>query len=117
MGGFKVQGKGDEAASRVLEDARAIEEAGAYALVLEAIPPDLAALVTAEVSIPTIGIGAGSGCDGQVLVIHDMLGLAEGTPPRFVRRYVDLGEIIGKAARMYLEDVCLQKFPSDRESY
>jgi 3-methyl-2-oxobutanoate hydroxymethyltransferase len=117
FGGYRVQGRGDEGRRRLLADARAVQAAGAFSVVLECVPAELAAEVSAELEIPTIGIGAGAGCDGQVLVIHDMLGLAEGTPPRFVRRYVDLGEVIGKAARMYLEDVGLQKFPSGSESY
>jgi 3-methyl-2-oxobutanoate hydroxymethyltransferase len=117
FGGYRVQGRSEDGRQRVRADARAVEAAGAFAVVLEGMPADLAREITATLSIPTIGIGAGSGCDGQVLVIHDMLGLAEGTPPRFVRRYVDLGEVIGKAARMYLEDVREQKFPSEGESY
>jgi 3-methyl-2-oxobutanoate hydroxymethyltransferase len=117
FGGYRVQGRSEDGRQRVRADARAVEAAGAFAVVLECVPAELAAEISAELSIPTIGIGAGSGCDGQVLVIHDMLGLAEGTPPRFVRRYVDLGEVIGKAARMYLEDVREQKFPSEGESY
>jgi 3-methyl-2-oxobutanoate hydroxymethyltransferase len=117
FGGYRVQGRGDDGRKRLWADARAVQAAGAFSVVLECVPADLAAEISAELAIPTIGIGAGAGCDGQVLVIHDMLGLAEGTPPRFVRRYVDLGEVIGKAARMYLDDVREQKFPSDGESY
>jgi len=117
FGGYRVQGRGDEGRRRLLEDARAVQAAGAFAVVLECVPQELAAEVSAGLAIPTIGIGAGAGCDGQVLVIHDMLGLAEGTPPRFVRRYVDVAEIIAKAARMYADDVREQKFPSDPESY
>jgi len=117
FGGYRVQGRGDDGRRRVEADARAVEAAGAFAVVLECVPRELAREITAALSIPTIGIGAGAGCDGQVLVLHDMLGLAGGTPPRFVRRYVDLGEIVGKAARMYLEDVREQKFPADGESY
>jgi 3-methyl-2-oxobutanoate hydroxymethyltransferase len=117
FGGYRVQGRGDDGRRRLEADARAVEQAGAFAVVLECVPAELAARISASLSIPTFGIGAGAGCDGQVLVIHDLLGLAEGTPPRFVRRYVDLGAIIGKAARMYLEDVREQKFPSDAESY
>jgi 3-methyl-2-oxobutanoate hydroxymethyltransferase len=117
FGGYRVQGRGDDGRRRLQADARAVQEAGAFAVVLECVPAELAAEISATLAIPTIGIGAGAGCDGQVLVIHDMLGLAEGTPPRFVRRYVDVAEIIAKAARMYREDVRLQKFPADAESY
>jgi 3-methyl-2-oxobutanoate hydroxymethyltransferase len=117
FGGYRVQGRGDDGRRRLRADARAVQEAGAFAVVLECVPAELAAEISASLAIPTIGIGAGSGCDGQVLVIHDMLGLGEGAPPRFVRRYVDVAEIIAKAARMYREDVRLQKFPAAAESY
>ncbi|MCE2391915.1 MAG: 3-methyl-2-oxobutanoate hydroxymethyltransferase [Proteobacteria bacterium] len=117
MGGYRVQGRGPEGRARLLRDARVVQEAGAFALVLEGVPRDLAAEITGELEIPTIGIGAGPDCDGQVLVIHDLLGLGGEAPPRFVRRYVDLAEIVGKAARMYIEDVREQKFPAEAESY
>src|SRR5262245_32316040 len=117
FGGYRVQGRGDDADERVLRDARAVEAAGAFAIVLECVPKDLGAEITRTLSIPTIGIGAGVGCDGQVLVMHDLLGLGEATPPRFVRQYVALGEIVSRAARMYAEDVRNQKFPGDVESY
>jgi 3-methyl-2-oxobutanoate hydroxymethyltransferase len=117
FGGYRVQGRGDDAHERVLRDARAVEAAGAFAVVLECVPRELGAEITRALSIPTIGIGAGLGCDGQVLVMHDLLGLGEATPPRFVRQYVALGEIVGRAARMYAEDVRNQKFPGDVESY
>jgi 3-methyl-2-oxobutanoate hydroxymethyltransferase len=117
MGGFKVQGKGGEAAARVLEDAQAIEEAGAYALVLEAIPPDLAAMVTAQVSIPTIGIGAGSGCDGQVLVCYDMLGMFRELSPKFAKRYAELGEAVVEATRTYVAEVRERAFPGPEHAF
>ncbi|MFQ5697942.1 MAG: 3-methyl-2-oxobutanoate hydroxymethyltransferase [Myxococcota bacterium] len=116
MGGYRVQGRGD-ARRRILEDARAVQEAGAFAVVLEGIPADLAPEITAELEIPTIGIGAGVGCDGQVLVLHDLLGLGDDPPPRFAREYVSLREIVGKAARMYADDVRERKFPADHEAY
>ena len=94
MGGFKVQGKGEDAAERLLADARAVEEAGAYALVLEAIPPDLAEEVTASVSIPTIGIGAGPACDGQVLVCYDLLGMFRDFVPKFAKRFAEVGDCL-----------------------
>jgi 3-methyl-2-oxobutanoate hydroxymethyltransferase len=117
FGGFRVQGKTEEAAERVLRDARAVEAAGAFSVVLESIPRELAARITAELKIPTIGIGAGPDCDGQVLVIHDLLGLTFGHQPKFARRYADVGEIISRAAAEYCRDVQQGRFPSDEESY
>jgi 3-methyl-2-oxobutanoate hydroxymethyltransferase len=117
MGGYRVQGKTPTARDRLLRDARAVEEAGAFAVVLEGMPRDLAAEITAQLAIPTIGIGAGLGCDGQVLVLHDVLGLGSHPAPRFAREYVSLREVVGKAARMYVEDVRNQKFPQEHESY
>ena len=100
MGGYRVQGRGERGHARLLRDARAVQEAGAFAVVLECVPGDLAREISAALDIPTIGIGAGVGCDGQVLVIHDLIGLSEGTPPRFVREYVRVGSIIRRAARV-----------------
>jgi 3-methyl-2-oxobutanoate hydroxymethyltransferase len=117
FGGYRVQGRGDDAHERVLRDARSVQAAGAFAVVLECVPRELGAEITRELSIPTIGIGAGVGCDGQVLVMHDMLGLGEATPPRFAREYVGLANTVQRAAEMYLSDVRNQKFPSDVESY
>ena len=117
FGGFRVQGKTEEAAERVLRDARAVEAAGAFSVVLESIPRELAARITAELKIPTIGIGAGPDCDGQVLVIHDLLGLTFGHQPKFARRYADVGAIISSAAAEYCRDVHQGRFPSDEESY
>ncbi|MBZ5642253.1 MAG: 3-methyl-2-oxobutanoate hydroxymethyltransferase [Acidobacteriia bacterium] len=117
FGGFRVQGKTEEAGERILRDARAVEAAGAFSIVLESIPRELAARITAEVKIPTIGIGAGPDCDGQVLVIHDMLGMSFGHRPKFARRYAEVGEQISRAAAEYCRDVQQGTFPSDAESY
>jgi 3-methyl-2-oxobutanoate hydroxymethyltransferase len=117
VGGYRVQGRDDAGHAKVLRDARAVEAAGAFAVVLECVPRELGAEITRTLSIPTIGIGAGVGCDGQVLVMHDLLGLGEGTPPRFVRQYVGLGDVARRAAELYAEDVRNQKFPGDAESY
>lgn len=117
FGGFRVQGKTEEAGEQLLRDARAVEAAGAFSIVLESIPRELAAKMTAELRIPTIGIGAGPDCDGQVLVINDLLGLGFGHQPKFVRRYANLGEIISRAAAEYCRDVQQGTFPSEEESY
>jgi 3-methyl-2-oxobutanoate hydroxymethyltransferase len=117
FGGFRVQGKTEEAGDQLLRDARAVEAAGAFAMVLESIPRELAAKITAELRIPTIGIGAGPDCDGQVLVINDLLGLSFGHQPKFARRYANVGEIISRAAAEYCRDVHEGRFPSDQESY
>src|ERR1700681_803269 len=117
FGGFRVQGKTVEAADQLLRDARAVEAAGAFSVVLESIPREIAARITAELRIPTIGIGAGPDCDGQVLVINDLLGLSFGHKPKFARRYADVGEIISRAAAEYCRDVQQGSFPSDEESY
>lgn len=117
LGGFKVQGKTAEAVDRLLRDARAVEAAGAFSIVLESIPREIAARITAELRIPTIGIGAGPECDGQVLVYHDMVGLSLERSPRFARRYADLAGAISDAARRFAEDVQHGSFPSDAESF
>ncbi len=117
MGGFRVQGKTPEAAEQVRRDAHATEAAGAFAVVLEGIPRELAAQITAELRIPTIGIGAGPDCDGQVLVLHDLVGLTFGPTPKFARQYANLGEIITQAAKEFCRDVREGHFPSDAESY
>lgn len=117
MGGFRVQGRSEGAAEQLLRDARALQGAGAFALVLEGIPRELAAVITRELTIPTIGIGAGPECDGQVLVIHDLLGLTFGPRPKFVRQYADLGTQIRAAADAWRHDVEGGEFPSDKESY
>ena len=117
LGGFKVQGKTADSARKLLEDAHAVEEAGAFAVVLEAIPAELAERVSAELTIPTIGIGAGAGCDGQVLVIHDMLGINKGFSPRFLRRYADLHTVMTGAVEQYVRDVKECDFPNEKEQY
>jgi 3-methyl-2-oxobutanoate hydroxymethyltransferase len=117
FGGFKVQGRGDEAADRVAFGARALEEAGAYAVVLEAIPPDVAARVTAELSIPTIGIGAGRECDGQVLVCTDLLGLARGHAPKFAKQFASLADVAVQALRGYVSEVQSGEFPGPEHAY
>jgi 3-methyl-2-oxobutanoate hydroxymethyltransferase len=117
MGGFKVQGKTPDAAEQLIRDARAVEAAGAFAIVLEGIPRELAALITRELRIPTIGIGAGPDCDGQILVVNDLLGLTFGPTPKFARQYANLSEIISSTVREYCADVRRGNFPSDAESY
>ncbi len=117
MGGFKVQGKGAEAAERVLEGARALDEAGAYAIVLEAIPPDLAEAITAAVSVPTIGIGAGPACDGQVLVCYDLLGMYPDLQPKFAKRVAEVGEQIMAATRAYVGEVRERTFPAPEHTF
>jgi 3-methyl-2-oxobutanoate hydroxymethyltransferase len=117
LGGFKVQGRGDDAEAKVLADAKALEEAGAYAIVLEAIPPDLAAKVTASVGVPTIGIGAGPRCDGQVLVCTDLLGMGRGHSPKFAKAYAQLGDAIVAATRRYVDEVQAGSFPAEEHSY
>lgn len=117
MGGYKVQGKKEEQAQRLLEDARAVEEAGAFAVVLEGIPLRLAKRITEELTIPTIGIGAGPHCDGQVLVIHDILGLCEKYSPKFVKRYADAKEVIAGAVASYITDVKKGEFPDEGHSF
>jgi 3-methyl-2-oxobutanoate hydroxymethyltransferase len=116
MGGFKVQGKTADAAARIVADAHELQEAGAFSLVLEGVPSELARAVTSQLRIPTIGIGAGPHCDGQVLVVHDMLGLTE-RQPRFVKRYAELGALIVEAAKRYARDVEEGAFPDGEHSY
>jgi 3-methyl-2-oxobutanoate hydroxymethyltransferase len=117
LGGFKVQGRGEGGREKLLADARALEEAGVYSIVLEAIPSDIAREITAAVSVPTIGIGAGVACDGQVLVSYDMLGMDETFKPRFVRRFATLGAEIKDAVGAYVTEVRGGTFPSDAESF
>ena len=117
FGGYKLQGRGEEAAQKLLADARALEEAGAFCLVLECIPEELAARVTGSISIPTIGIGAGARCDGQVLVLHDMLGITGKVRPRFVKQYARLEETIRDAVGQYAQEVRQGKFPAPEHSY
>ena len=117
MGGYKVQGKTLKAVEQLMHDALALERCGSCCVVLEGIPREVAALITQEIEIPTIGIGAGPECDGQVLVFHDVLGLTFAPPAKFVRRYADLDSIISKAVRAYADDVKARAYPSDAESY
>ncbi|RIK06689.1 MAG: 3-methyl-2-oxobutanoate hydroxymethyltransferase [Acidobacteria bacterium] len=117
LGGYKVQGKALDAAQELVDDAKALASAGVFALVLECVPAPLARLVTEAIDVPTIGIGAGPFCDGQVLVYHDLLGLFEGHRPKFVRRFADLGSAAAEGIRAYASAVRSREFPSDTESY
>jgi 3-methyl-2-oxobutanoate hydroxymethyltransferase len=117
MGGFRVQGRSQQAAADLLTQARELEAAGAFSIVLEGIPAELAASVTETVGIPTIGIGAGPGCDGQVLVLHDLLGLTQGRTPRFVKRYAQLADEINTAVRQFADEVESGVFPGPEHSY
>ncbi len=117
LGGNKVQGKSEAAAKKLLTDALAIQEAGAFSVVIEAVPKKLAELITNKLDIPTIGIGAGNGCDGQVLVYQDMLGMFSDFTPKFVKKYASLGEIMTAAFRKYDEEVKNTSFPSEEHTY
>jgi 3-methyl-2-oxobutanoate hydroxymethyltransferase len=117
LGGFKAQGRSGSQARRLLDDALALEAAGCFAIVLEAVPAPVAAVVTRELRVPTIGIGAGAACDGQVLVWHDMLGFSEGQGPRFVKRYGDIGAQIQAALGRYADDVRGGSFPEEQHTY
>jgi 3-methyl-2-oxobutanoate hydroxymethyltransferase len=116
LGGFRAQGKTSSAAKRLLEDAQILEEAGAFSLVLEAVPARLAEYISKQISIPTIGIGAGAGCDGQVLVTHDLLGLFERFTPKFVKQYANLHETMKAAFTEYIDDVESKRFPATEHS-
>ena len=117
MGGFKVQGKSEDAADRLIRDARALEDAGAYSIVIEAVPADVAARITEAVAIPTIGIGAGAQCDGQVLVCYDFLGMFRGLRPKFVKRYAELGDAVVEATKQYVDEVQRGVFPTEQHSF
>jgi 3-methyl-2-oxobutanoate hydroxymethyltransferase len=117
MGGFRVQGKTEDAAARILEDARVLEQAGAYSIVLEGIPANLAARITESIAIPTIGIGAGPYCDGQVLVCYDFLGMYREIKPKFVKRYAELGQTIVEATQAYVDEVQKGAFPAPAQSF
>lgn len=117
FGTYTVRAKEEAEAAKVISDAHLLEEIGCFAVVLEKIPARLAAQITKELTIPVIGIGAGGGVDGQVLVMHDMLGLTQGFSPRFLRRYANLGEDITRALQHYIEDIKTQDFPNQQESY
>ncbi|WP_055591282.1 3-methyl-2-oxobutanoate hydroxymethyltransferase [Peterkaempfera griseoplana] len=117
LGGYPVQGRGDEAAHQLMRDAKAVQAAGAFAVVLEAVPAELAAQVTASLAIPTVGIGAGAGCDAQVLVWTDMAGMTSGRVPRFVKQYANLRSVLGDAARAFGEEVAGGSFPGEEHSF
>jgi 3-methyl-2-oxobutanoate hydroxymethyltransferase len=117
FGGFKVQGKSEEAARRLIEEAKILEEAGAFSIVLECVPARLAELITSKVSIPTIGIGAGKGCDGQILVYQDMLGMFSDLRPKFVKQYTNAGDYMKEAFRAYIEEVQHGIFPSEEHEF
>ena len=117
MGGYRVHGRDEEGARRLLDEAHALDKAGVFSLVLEGIPAELAGRITEAVSTPTIGIGAGPHCDGQVLVIHDLLGLGFGTYPKFAKPYADLRTVITEAVRAFGEDVAAGRFPDEDHSY
>ena len=117
FGGFRVQGKTEAAAKKLIEDAHKVQEAGAFALTLEAVPSKLATLITKQLAIPTIGIGAGNGCDGQVLVNQDMLGTFSDFTPKFVKRYANVGEIMKEAYKAYIADVQSGAFPAAENEY
>ena len=117
LGGYKAQGRTAAKARRLVEDARLLEAAGCFAIVLECVPAAVAEHVTDVLEIPTIGIGAGAGCDGQVLVFHDLLGLSEGRSPRFVKRYADVAAEIGRALEGYVADVRERRFPEEQHTY
>ncbi len=117
FGGFKVQGKTEAAAKKLIEDAKAAEEAGAFLLVLECVPAKLAKLVTESINIPTIGIGAGAGCDGQVLVIYDMLGMFSDFKPKFVKHFANAGDMIREAVKTYIAEIDDGTFPAEEHCY
>lgn len=117
MGGYRVQAKTADAAKTLIEDAKMLEEAGAFAIVLELVPREVAEIVTNELTISTIGIGAGVACDIQVLVLHDLIGFTFGRQPRFVRQYANVSEVITKAITKWMEDVKTGDYPSEKESY
>ena len=117
MGGFKVQGKTEEAAKKLIEDAKILEEAGVFSIVLECIPAKLAEIISKEINVPTIGIGSGNGCDGQVLVYHDMLNMFSGFKPKFVKTFADVGDQIKQGLKKYAEEVKSGEFPSQEHTF
>lgn len=117
FGGFKVQGKSEEAARKIIEDAQALEAAGAFAIVLECVPAKLAEIITAKVAVPTIGIGAGAGCDGQVLVYQDMLGMYDNFTPKFVRKFAEVGTLIKQGVQEYCAAVQDSSFPAAEHTF
>ena len=117
FGGFKVQGKNEAAARRLIDDARAVEEAGAFALVLECVPAKLAKIISEQLTIPTIGIGAGAGCDGQILVYQDMLGMFSDYTPKFVKRFAEVGSVMKEAFANYIKEVQAETYPVDEHTF
>jgi len=117
LGGFKVQGKDAQGAQKIIDDALSLEEAGAFSVLLEAVPAPIAKMVTERLTVPTIGIGAGIHCDGQVLVVHDMLGFFDRFTPKFAKKYVNLSELILKALESYRDEVLKGEFPTDQHSF
>jgi 3-methyl-2-oxobutanoate hydroxymethyltransferase len=117
MGGYRVQAKTKDAARQLIEDAHMLEEAGAFSIVLELVPREVAEIVTQELTISTVGIGAGSQCDIQVLVLHDLIGFTFGRQPRFVRQYANVSEVITNAITAWMDDVKSGNYPSEKESY
>jgi 3-methyl-2-oxobutanoate hydroxymethyltransferase len=117
LGGFKVQGKDAQAAQKIIDDALSLEDAGAFSVLLEAIPAPIAKRITERLKVPTIGIGAGIHCDGQVLVVHDMLGLFDRFTPKFAKRYINLSEIMLKVFEAYRDEVLKGAFPTDQQSF
>jgi len=117
LGGYRVQGRGDDAAARLLDDAKRLEHAGVFAIVLELVPAEVARHVTESVSVPTIGIGAGAGCDGQVLVLPDLLGLNDGFTPKFLKRYATLADTVRGAVRQFGDEVRTGVYPDDEHSF
>ena len=117
LGGFKVQGKSAEAAKKLIEDAKTLQQAGCFSIVLEAIPSQISKKITESISIPTIGIGAGADCDGQVLVLHDMIGLFDRFTPKFVKQYASISKTISAAIKEYKKDVENKKFPEEKHSF
>ena len=117
FGGFKVQGKSEGAARKLIEEAKAVEEAGAFSIVLECVPEKLAELISKSVNIPTIGIGAGAGCDGQILVYQDMLGMFSDFTPKFVKKYAEIGEVMKEAFEKYIEETKNGSFPAEEHTF
>ena len=117
FGGFKVQGKNEAAARKLIDDAKAVEEAGAFALVLECVPAKLAKIISEQLTIPTIGIGAGAGCDGQILVYQDMLGMFSDYTPKFVKRFAEVGSVMKEAFANYIKEVKAETYPADEHTF
>lgn len=117
FGGFKVQGKNEAAARKLIDDARAVEEAGAFALVLECVPAKLAKIISEQLTIPTIGIGAGAGCDGQILVYQDMLGMFSDYTPKFVKRFAEVGSVMKEAFANYIKEVQAETYPAEEHTF